>query len=527
MSGLMSRRDALVMGSAGIALATWASPVFAAVSDTSVDAIVRQFMTRFEIPGIGIAIIRPGQPPLTRGYGVRKLGQRGNVDADTLFAIASNSKSFVAAGLALLVDEGRITWDQPVINLMPDFAMSDPNATRMMTVRDLLVHRSGLALGAGDLMQFPLSDHKRAQYLPALKHLKFARGFRTGYAYDNILYVIAGMLIERLTGQSWEAFTTARLLRPLGMQTAFANREMLSTSNIVGRHARLGPPSRGLGALRLVEPDEALASAPAGGIHASTRDIARWLEVQLGRGRTSGGRRLWTEARSNDMWTPHIITKASTGPLAASPSDAVMTGYALGWFVQDYRGRRLVHHSGGLSGQMTQTALLPEQGIGLAVFSNTEDRLPVFALRSALLDHLLGAPAYNWDAWARTSMDKEAAEVRKLIGNGDFAAPPGGPSLPLDRYVGSYRDPWYGDIVVARRGNGLAIDFTHTPVFKSALEPFGPDAFRTRFAQGAGEDAVVTFILANGQVTGMRMKALSPIADFSYDFHDLEPVRVR
>ena len=522
----ISRREALGFGVTGVALAAvpgWAR----AASGTAIDAIVGQFMSGFQVPGIGVAVVRAGQPALTRGYGVRTLGQRGQVDQQTLFAIASNSKAFVAAGFALLVEQGRLGWDEPVVKYLPDFAMSDADATRMMTVRDLLVHRSGLALGAGDLMQFPLSDHSRADIYKGLKHLPLARGFRSGYAYDNILYVVAGVLIERVSGQSWEDYVTTRLLRPLGMTTAVADRSRLPEgANVVGRHARLGPPVRGLGELVVVEPDESLAGSPAGGIHASVTDIAHWLQVQLGKGRLPSGQRLWSEAQSAEMWTPQVITAATEGPDADNPTRPVLAGYALGWFVGDYRGNRLISHSGGLSGQITQTALLPERGLGLAVFSNTEDRHPVLGLRNALLDHLLGVTSFDWVASTRKRAAADRDKAMEVAGKGDFAPPPGGPSLSLAAYAGRYRDPWYGDVMISRRGNALHVDFTRTPVFKSVLEPFGPDTFRTRFAKGAGEDAVITFVTHNGAVTGITMKALSPLADFSYDFHDLRLQRV-
>jgi CubicO group peptidase (beta-lactamase class C family) len=521
----ISRRGALALGVSGVAVAAlpaWAQPS----ADAAVDAIVARFMSTFEIPGIGIAIVRPDQPAFTRGYGVRTLGRPERVDEHSLFGIASNTKAFTAAALAMLVEEGKLAWDEPVFRYMPDFAMSDPAVSKMMTVRDLLVHRSGLALGAGDLMQFPKSDRTPEELLRALPHLKLARGFRSGYAYDNILYVVAGILVERMSGLGWEEFVTRRIFRPLGMADAVANLPLVKTRNIVGRHARLGPPLRGLGPLAVVEADESSVIGAAGAIQASVTDAVPWLRTQLGKGQAPGGPRLWSEAQSGEMWTPQVITTSTTGPTETNPVRPVLQGYALGWFVQDYRGRRLIHHSGGLSGQITQTALLPEQGIGLAVWSNTEDGVPISYLRYALLDHLAGAPPLDWIAITRRAIDAREAEARELVASGDVKAPPGGPSLPLARYAGRYRDPWYGDVVVTERGGRLAIDFTRTPVFRGPLEPWGPDAFRTRWKKGAGEDAIVTFVVDNGAVTGIRMKALSPLADFSYDFHDLDLKRV-
>lgn len=521
----LTRRESL---SAGLALtATAALPAFAqaAPDPDRFDTLVAAFMKAFDVPGIGIAIVRPAAPPVLRGYGIRRLGGTARVDADTLFGIASNSKAFVAASIAMLVEEGTLAWDAPVVRYMPDFAMHDAAATAMTTVRDLLCHRSGLPLGAGDLMQFPLSDHTRADIVRGLRYLPLERGFRSGYAYDNILYVVAGVLVERVSGMPWEAFVTRRLLQPLGMRTAVADRSLLRTANVVGRHARLGPPARGVGPLVTVDPDESLAGSPAGGIHASVTDMAQWLSTQLARGVASSGRRLWSEESAATMWTPQVITASGTGATAQAPTRPVMQGYALGWNVADYRGHRLVAHSGGLSGQVTQTALLPEQGIGIAVLTNTEDGVSA-QLRNAILDQLLAAPPFDWLAAAEDVRDRNAAEVATQTGSDDFAAPPGTATLPLAAYAGRYRDAWYGDIVVAVKNGALSIDFTRTPVFKSALEPFGPDTFRTRFARGAGEDAVVAFVIEKGIPTRLKLRALSPLADFSYDFHHLAPVRV-
>lgn len=524
---VITRRGALTLAIGGLALAARPGWALQAGDSAGIDEIVRRFMTEFEIPGVAVAVIRPSEAPTVRGYGVRVLGRPEIVDTDTVFAIASNTKAFTAAALALLVDEGRVGWEDPVVRHLPEFAMHDPDVTRMMTVRDLLVHRSGLPLGAGDLMQFPETTHTREDYLRGLRHLRPARGFRAGYDYDNILYVVAGMVTERLAGVSWEEFVATRLLRPLGMRNAVPARPRLRTTNVAGRHIRPGPPVRGIGRLQVARPDDSPAASPAGGIQASISDLVPWLRTQLALGRTPDGRRLWSEAQAAEMWQPQVITFTSPGPTPESPTRPVMGGYALGWIVTDYRGRRSVSHSGGHTGQVTFTHLLPEQGLGLALLSNCEDGIAVTGLRSALLDHLLDAPAFDWVAWARRQMDDSHAEILRAASSGDFTAPPGSLSLPLASFAGRYRDPWYGDILVIERGGQLAIDFTRTPALKSPLEPWGTDAFRTRFPNGAGEDAIVTFNVENGAVTRMSMRALSPIADFSFDYHHLELTPVR
>ncbi|RYD53736.1 MAG: serine hydrolase [Sphingomonadales bacterium] len=530
MSGLqLNRRQALALSVSGFVAAGLPHMAFAAeqsAADPAIDDVVARFMASFETPGIAVAVIRPGKPTYLKGYGVLTMGKPARVDEHSRFGIASNSKSFTAAALALLVEDGKVAWDQPVTKYIPEFKMHDPRVTELMTVRDLLVHNSGLALGAGDLMQFPASERAASEALKALPFLAAERGFRTGYAYDNILYVVAGLLIERVSGKSWADFVSERLLRPLGMADAFPALRFVNTADVAGRHARLGPPVRGMGKMEVIGPDEGPMIDAAGGIHASVTDIVKWLEAQMAGGKLPDGRALWSPAQAAEMWKPQTIVASSNGPSDTWPARGVTQTYALGWFVQDYRGERLIHHSGGLSGQVTQTAMLPGRKAAVAVFSNTEDGVSG-GIRNALLDLCVGAPAFDWVAatQARVKAGNEAALAE--LGGGIDTPPAGAASLPLDAYAGRYRDPWYGDVVVSKRGKGLHIDFVPTPVFKSALEPWGADSFRTRFPKGAGEDAVVKFAVAGGKVTGVSMKALSPLADFSYDFQHLAFVPVR
>jgi CubicO group peptidase (beta-lactamase class C family) len=528
MSGLtINRRTALALSLGGAATAAFPRLAFAAeLDEAAIDAVVKPFLAAFETPGVAVAIVRPGAPAFTKGYGVRTLGKPQPVDAHTRFGIASHSKAFTAAALALLVDAGKLGWEDPVVKHLPEFRMYDPAVTQMMTVRDLLVHRSGLPLGAGDLMFFPAGSHVAGDVLKALPYLKPVRGFRAGYDYDNILYIVAGLLIERVSGMRWDKFVEARLFAPLGMADAVGSRGSLATDNVAGRHARLGPPVRGVGKLGIVPADEGSMVDAAGGINASVTDMAKWLQVQLAQGKLPDGKQLWSREQAREMWTPQTITASSDGPTPQNPTRSVLQAYALGWFVQDYRGMRMIQHSGGLSGQVTYTGLLPSRGIGVSVFSNIEDSVSA-AIRNALLDRLIDAPAFDWVANFRDRTKAGQAEALASVAGGVNTAPAGTPSLPLAAYAGRYRDPWYGDVVVSSKGGKLWIDFTPTPAFKSVLDPWGPDTFRTRFAKEAGEDAIVGFTVEGGKVTGVTMKPLSPLADFSYDFQHLAFVPVR
>lgn len=529
MGGFISnRRNVLIGGLSGLALAArpaWSQS--AALVEDEVSGLVERFMAAFDTPGIGVAIVRPRLPDFARGYGVRTLGQPAKVDEHTLFGIASNSKAFTAAALAILVDEGKVGWDEPVTRYIPEFKMSDPLVTKLMTVRDLLVHRSGLALGAGDLMEFPETTHSVEDILHGLQYLKLERGFRTGYAYDNILYIVAGIVIQRVSGQSWADFVTARLFQPLGMTETVAMRSRIQAENVAGRHARLGPPMRGMGKVQVVRPDEQDKIAAAGGINTNAHDVPAWFHVQLNRGLLPNGKRLWSTAQAEQMWTPQTITDSGPGPTAESPTHPVIEAYALGWDVQDYRGQRLLSHGGGLLGQVTRHAMLPELGCAVAVYSNIEEGYASTGIRNAILDRLVGAPPFDWLAAMQKIRANREAGALKQSGSAGPQKPAGGPSLPLQAYAGRYRDPWYGDIVVSVKGDALAIEFTRTAAFKSGLESWGPDTFRTHFPPDAGEDAVVMFKVAGGKVTGVTMKPLSPLADFSFDYQHLNFVPVR
>lgn len=525
MSGLTTRRQILgysVASATAAALPTWARA--ATPVDGDIDAIVAAFMQRYETPGIAVAVVRPGQPPLLRAYGIRTLGRPGAVDVHTRFAIASHTKAFTAAALALLADEKKLDWEDPVVRHLPEFRMYDAAVTPMMTVRDLLVHRSGLPLGAGDLMFFPQSTHVAPDVLKALPFLKPARGFREGYDYDNILYLVAGLVIERVSGMPWDRFIATRIFAPLAMADAAPSRRD-NDSNVAGRHARLGPPARGMGKLETVQPDEGPMVDAAGGINASVSDMAKWLQVLLSGGLLPDGKRLWSAEQARQMWTPATITASSAGAKPDNPARPILQTYALGWFIQDYRGLQMVQHSGALSGQVTYTGLLPSRGIGVTVLSNVEEGVSA-SIRNAILDRLIDAPPFDWVGAYGTRLATTQAEALASIAGGIERAPVGGPSLPIARYVGRYRDPWYGDVVVTEKRGTLSIDFVPTPVFKSKLEVWGQDAFRTRFPKGAGEDAIVSFVIRDGKVTGVTMKALSPLADFSYDFQHLAFVPV-
>ena len=534
-----TRRAALLSAFATVgATALTATPRLAWTRETgqaaaAIDLYAQQVMAAFpDEPGLGICVVEDGQITLAKGYGVRRLGGTDKVTDSTLFGVASNTKAFTAAALAMLVEEGKVKWDAPVTTYLPAFEMSDPIVTKLITVRDLLCHRSGLTLGAGDLMIWPAPTHSRADIVAGLKYLPIGTGFRTGYAYDNVLFVVAGEVIAAVTGAPWEVFIQKRILDPLKMTDSVPLPSMIGNRPRAEPHARMGPPVRGLGPQTVLPFDGSFDSAgAAGGLNASPRDIGKWMQVQLGLGLAPGGSRLWTEASAREMWKPHTITTWTDGPTADNPVRPTMQAYGLGWFIHDHRGEKLVWHTGGLAGFISYTGLLPGRKSGIMVMTNAEEA-PLFrSLRYGGPDRLQGRSDFDWIA---SSKKVQAASDAQLIKDAAAAVTPKGggapPTLPLAAYAGTYRDPWYGTITVSVVGKGkkagLKIAFDKTPVLKGALQLFDGDTFRTWFDDRSQEDAFVTFAVKDGAVTGATMKAVSPLADFSYDYQDLKLARV-
>ena len=482
--------------------------------------------TQLGVPGMAIAIVENDQVTFARGFGVKALGKPDPVDADTIFPTGSTGKAVTVADLAILVDQGRIGWDDRVIDRLPGFQMYDPWVTREMTIRDLLVHRSGLGLGEGDLLFVPRTNLSRADSVRRLRYLKPATSFRSGFAYDNVLYMVAGQLIESVSGETWEKFTAEHVLKPAGMLHSTSDEDArFATANRAQPHARMNGGLRGAGDQQLLDERDELGrnAAPAGGLAVSANDMARWLRIQLDGGRLPGGNeRLFSESAHVQMWRPMVLLPIAEVPPALAPTQPTFSTYALGWDVADYRGAKIVWHGGAVFGFLTAVVLLPEKHVGFSIEINSEDGEIIRGLMYELLDHYLGLPGTDWVA-------KFAAEKRRRVGEALGAlktqtARPAhvGPSLPIARYAGTFTDPWYGNIEVTAAAGKLRIDFKSTPRMAGALEHWQYDTFVTRFDDRTIEPAYVTFGLgADGKVARITMKAVSPLADFSYDYQDL------
>ena len=499
------------------------------------DGRVEAVRDTFKVPGIAVAVVKDGEVVFSGGWGEREAGKPGRVDGDTLFSIASITKAFTSASLSILADEGRLDMDDRVIDHLPWFRMSDAYVTREMRIRDLLVHRSGLGLGAGDLLFWPPTDYDTREVVERLAQVPIEGGFRERYAYDNVLYAVAQLVIEEVSGRPYADFVRERLFEPVGMAATRIDSNALrpTDTNVATGHARPGFTGDPV-------PVPAMSwsnNTAAGGIYSSVNDMAKWMRVQLDGGVLHGGapegegedaERLFSAKRHEAMWTlvtPIPIREPAVPELAATKPN--FAGYGEAWSLSDYRGRRLVWHTGGWPGMVSRLTLVPELDLGVVVLTNQEAGAAFNAITMHVLDAYMDAPETDWVAAYAAAVgkgsDREAEDWAKHLAARDADSKP---SLPLRGYAATYVDPWYGEVIVAERGKGLELRFSRTPQLVGDLEHWQHDSFIVRWRDRTlNADAFVNFMLDHdGKVQAARMEAVSPLTDFSFDFHDLRLV---
>jgi CubicO group peptidase (beta-lactamase class C family) len=483
------------------------------------DSTVERVRKEFNVPGISVAVVKDGKVVLSKGYGVRRLGDAAPMTDRTLVGIASNSKAFTCAALALLVDEGKLNWDDRVIDRLPEFALSDAYVTREMRVRDLTAHRSGLGLGAGDLMFWPASNLSSADVIYRLRFVPLETSFRSQYAYDNVLYNVIGALIEKVSGQPWGQFIHDRFFVPLGMTSSLTSITAIKPGDDV-----VSPHSFDEGVLKALPHEPLDNNAPAGAVVSSAADLTKWVITLLNKGVMPDGKRLISEAQIRTLWTPLIFMPAGEPPKEVAEMRTNFNAYAMGEVVGEYRGHLKISHTGGLQGMVTEITLLPEQNLGVIVLTNQESGAAFQSVTNTLLDYYLTAPPKDWPAAYAELVHRNQAAAKKVVSDAttlrDVNSKPG---LPLASYAGRYRDPWYGDVTIAEAGGKLTMNFTHTPRLIGTLEHWQYETFIVRWKdRSLDADAYVTFELTpEGKVDLVRMKAVSPSTDFSFDFHHL------
>lgn len=406
---------------------------------TGLDAYVEEALEDWEIPGLALAVIQGDSLLYAQGYGVTRLGGDEGVDGNTLFAIASTSKAMTSAALALLVDEGQLAWDDPVTKHLPGFQLSDPYVTREVTIRDLLTHRAGVARMDNLWIASPFDRGeilRRARYLPQL------HGFREDYNYNNILYIVAGEIVEAITGMSWDAFLESRIFQPLDMHRSTTRAAVVEgLENVAHSHTWVD------GAVTAIPRRDYDAIGGAGAVWSSASELSQWVRLHLGQGVLEGDT-LITGQRLEEMYTPHIPISIDSVGKRLHPTNHFQS-YALGWRVQDLHGARVVHHSGSINYTRTQITFLPEEGIGVIAMANLSSSNLQLALTHWILDALQGREPQDWsdlylELFHRSQARGEEAE-EELIAD---RLTDTNPTLELEKYVGQYEDDLFGTVSI-------------------------------------------------------------------------------
>jgi CubicO group peptidase (beta-lactamase class C family) len=498
------------------------SPV-AALGQNAPPADLNEYVARamktFEVPGLALAIVKDGKVVEMKGYGVRRMGDSTPVDENTLFGIGSNTKAFTVAALATLVDEGRISWDDPVYERLKGFVMYDPYVSKEMRIRDLLCHRSGLGLGEGDLMFWPHTTFTREDVVYRLRFLKPATSFRSSYAYNNLMFVTAGQVVAAVSGESWDEYVRRKILVPLGMRNT-------NTSTDVYRPGAdwAWPHEKVDGKLQPIPFENLDNAGPAGSINSSVLEMAKWIAMQLNRGKIPGTEtRIFSEKASQEMWSQQTVVPVETVPEQLKNLQAHFMGYGMGWGLRDYRGRKLVSHSGGVAGFVTRVMLVPEENLGVVILTNAEQDNAYQSVLYHILDSYFGAPTQDYISSLKSVDDKEQKEADETIKKAALARVAASkPSLPLEQYAGEYADPWYGHVAIGSENGGLVLRLERTEKGTADLQHWQHDTFKARWRDHAVEDAFVTFTLKpDGTIDHFTMVAVSPLADFSFDYQDL------
>lgn len=490
----------------------------------AIDSLVEKAMSKMKVVGAAVALVKNGKLYYERGYGVRSVSEGQPVEATTNFAIASNTKAFTAAALTILVEEGKLKWTDRVVEHLPEFKMYNDYVTEHFIIEDLLTHRSGLGLGAGDLMFFPDgTDFTIQDVLTNFQYFQPATALRTRFDYDNVLYLVAGELVKRVAGMTWEEFVKRRLLEPLGMSNSYATIHEIPDRRVVAVPHEV----RG-GEWVEVSHFEKRINGAAGGIYSNVHDLAEWMKVQLNRGRYGLAleRELWSEGSHYQMWS----VKTAMGVNRSGPRAARFRGYGLGWFLSDAGGVYRVEHTGGLPGMLSKTLLLPGEDFGLVILTNTSPDGGAFfeAVSESVVDVVVGERGMDWvgemAGYLEASRQEGDAVLEEVWARVEGVDQSG---ANWEGLVGRYEDLWFGEVVVERREGRWWLRCVRSPRLNGPLYWVGGDVFAVRWEyQEMNCDAYVKVTFGkNGMAEELRMEGISPNMDFSFDFQDLRLVR--
>ncbi|MBB2146621.1 serine hydrolase [Pedobacter sp. LMG 31464] len=488
------------------------------LTSKQIDSVAEKTLSTFNVPGIAVAVIKDGKVIHAKGYGVRSIKTNLKVDENTLFGVASNTKAFTAAALGMLVDEKKLTWDTKVIDVIPEFKMYDPYVTSEFTVRDLLTHRSGLGLGAGDLMIWPDSSTvDKKQLIHNLRYLKPVSSFRTKYDYDNLMYIVAGDVVARVSGMTYEDFIESKIIKPLGMsKTAASWYRLKDKSNVIDGHApyedKLLPVGLSFGEI---------ANA-AGGIYSSVTDMSKWVIAMINGGKYGDNldKKLFSSTVARELWTPQTII--------AGGNPSSFSSYGLGWFLSSVNGKFQATHTGGLSGIVTQVTILPELKLGIIVLTNQQSGAAFNSITNSIKDGYLDIKGmdriktYNDN---RLRNEKQAKEIVDKTWADIATAQKANTAKPdIKNYFGTFKDAWFGEVTISEVNGKMHFQAKNSPKLRGDMTYYKGNTFIVKwYDRSLDADAFVNFSLNNNAMAdGFKLEAISPLTDFSFDFQDLD-----
>jgi CubicO group peptidase (beta-lactamase class C family) len=491
------------------------------ITSGQIDALVERTLKTFDVPGIAVAVVKDGKIIHEKGYGVASLNTMQKMDAHTRFGIASNSKAFTVAALGILVDEGKLKWDDKVTDIIPEFKLYAPYVTEDFAIRDLLTHRSGLGLGAGDLMIWPdSSTFTLKDIIHNLRYLKQVSDFRTKYDYDNLLYIVAGEVVARVSGMKWEDFIQQKIMTPLQMTESAPNYDLLKDkNNVIDPHAPVN------GKVQVIHRDWKYVADAAGGIYSSVHDMSKWIIMQMNNGKYGDDLKdqLLSEKTHEEMWTPQTIIPVH----GETPYNTHFAAYGLGWFLSDENGYKVPTHTGGLAGIVTQVTLIPELKLGIIVFTNQQSGAAFTAITNTIKDSYYGIKGKDRVKQYHDIVMKREADAKKITDNIwadiDAEQKKNTGSTDFSKYIGTYTDLWFGDVVISEKNGKPWFDSKNSPRLTGEMFPYKGNTFIVKWNDRSMDaDAYVMFDLDyEGNPNGIKMKPISPLTDFSFDFQDL------
>ena len=495
---------------------------FSQIEEKKLDELIQNTLKTFDVPGISVGIIKDGKIVYSKGFGVRSLVNNQKMTDETLVGIASNSKGFTATALAILANEGKLNFDDKVSKFIPEFQMNDAYVSQEITIRDLLTHRAGLGLGQGDLMFFPEGGSLSVNdIIYNVRYLKPENSFRSTLDYNNVMFIVAGEVITRISGLSWADFIEQKIMKPVGMTSSFGSynhAKAANVSNIIDAHAPIN------GKAVAISHDWNEAANAAGGIVSNIKDMNTWAEFLMNGFTTKEGKQLVSDKQIYELWNLQIAT-----PVALkNPYDSNFNGYGLGWFLTDVKGQKQVYHTGGLIGTVTQFTLIPDMKLGIVILTNQQSGAAFSTITNTIKDSYLGVEDRDWLKTYSERVTKNNAkydkEKKDVFARSEAFKKNKKSQITTDQIVGTYNDKWFGDVIISNDGKKFRISCVNSPRLKGELLPYTSNVMIAKWDDRSYDaDVFVNFQLdENGKAQRMKLKPISDVTDFSFDFEDLD-----